>query len=161
MATTTTTTTTTTLLIIAIFLLLTCTPRAEGRPSNEESISCTCEPETYPEQVCGSDGVTYDSLCAFMIASCKREVAFSLTIENSGPCPSKWYRCGPTTKWTVLVKKAQKNLGSCPDIGWNKGYCNRWLLTELKGKVDARHILNYWSKNDNQVKVNTFIEINV
>ena len=78
---------TTALLVLTLLLI----PLIKARPSVTEGIgegiSCTCDPQPFPEEVCGSDGVTYPSLCSFMIASCKQ--GFLLTIENSGPCPSK------------------------------------------------------------------------
>ena len=96
----------TTLTVLLSLVLLYRVDGTEGLPMMDDGISCTCEPEPQPEQVCGSDGVTYDSLCSFMIASC--QLQFQLTIENSGPCPTKWNGSLATYKWRGLEGKGRE-----------------------------------------------------
>ena len=78
-----------------------------ARCVNGQTVTCQCpvksECATTPQSICGSNGQTYDSICAMQAESCERNVV--VTLVN----PAK---CGKKTSCFVLMKRITRNSSS-------------------------------------------------
>ena len=69
-----------------------------ARCVNGRTVTCQCplksECVNTPQSVCGSDGKTYDSICALQAESCENNVI--VTLASSG-------KCGKKTSYDLLI----------------------------------------------------------